>query len=170
MKKDLDALMLTRQLDALLVIGPGGHNPPMTYLTNGAELTQAILVKKRGEPPTLFHWSMERDEAAKSGLPTRDLSEFRLDLLVQQAGGDQTLGMVHLFEKILNDLGLRSGRVGLYGTFDAGRAYATFTRLGQALPELELVGETGVSVFGEAMATKDEGEVERIRREVIPPR
>jgi Xaa-Pro aminopeptidase len=164
MKNDLDALMQTHQLDALLVVGPGSHNPPMTYLTNGADLTQAIILKKRGERPTLFHFSMERDEAAKSGLPTRDLSEFRLDLLVQQAGGDQTLGMVGLFEKILLDQRVGGSRVGLYGILDAGRAYGTFTRLQQALPDLELVGETGVSVFAEAMATKDQAEVERIRR------
>jgi Xaa-Pro aminopeptidase len=164
MKKDLDALMQARQLDALLVLGAGLHNPPMTYLTNGADLTQAILVKKCDHQPVLFHWSMERDEAAKSGLPTRDLADFRLDLLIQQAGGDQMLGMVLLFEKILTEMGLASGRAGLYGNLDAGRAYATFTRLQQALPGLELVGETGVSVFLEAMATKDEAEVERIRR------
>ena len=72
---------------------------------------------------------MERDEAGQTGLPTRDLSEFRLDLLMQQAGGDQTLGMVHLFEKILTDLGLsvRAGRP--VWNLDAGRAYAIFTRL-----------------------------------------
>jgi Xaa-Pro aminopeptidase len=67
MKNDLDALMQNRQLDALLVVGAGSHNPPMTYLTNGADLTQVILVKKRGEPPTLFHWSM--DDGRKAGLP-----------------------------------------------------------------------------------------------------
>lgn len=164
MKKDLDALMQTRQLDALLVVGAGLHNPPMTYLTNGAGLTQAILLKKRGEQPVLFHWAMERDEAAQSGLPTRDLSDFRYDLLLQQAGGDQTLGMVSLLERILTEMGVASGRVGLYGNLDAGRAYATFTRLQQLLPALEMVGETGVSVFLEAMATKDEAEIQRIRR------
>jgi Xaa-Pro aminopeptidase len=151
MKNDLDALMQTRQLDALLVVGAGSHNPPMTYLTNGADLTQAILVKKRGEQPTLFHWPMERDEAAKSGLSTRDLGGFRYER------------MVYLLEKILTEMGVTSGRVGLYGNLDAGLAYATFTRLQQTLAELELVGETGISIFMEAMATKDEVEVERIR-------
>lgn len=164
MKKDLDALMQTRQLDALLVVGGGRHNPPMTYLTNGADLTQAILVKKRGEQPILFHWPMERDEAAKSGLRARDLGDFRYDLLVQQVSGDSMLGMVLLFEKVLLEMGLASGRVSLYGNLDAGQAYASFTRLQQALPALELVGETGTPVFLEAMATKDENEVERIRR------
>lgn len=164
MKKDLDALMQTRQLDALLVVGSGLHNPPMTYLTNGADLTQAILIKKCDEQPNLFYWSMERGEAAKSGLPTRDLGDFRFDLLVQQAGGDQVLGMVYLIEKILTEMGVASGRVGLHGNLDAGLAFATFTRLQQALPKLALIGETGVSVFLEAMATKDEAEVQRIRR------
>jgi Xaa-Pro aminopeptidase len=164
MKKDLDVLMQNRQLDALLVIGQGSHNPPMTYLIHEAELTQAILVKKRGEQPTIFHWSMERDEAAKSGLPRRDLSDFRFDLLMQQAGGDQTLSMVYLLEKILKDQQITSGRLGLYGILEVGKAFATFTRLQQSLPELELVGETGISIFAEAMATKDETEVARIRR------
>ncbi len=156
--------MQKHQLDALLVVGTGHHNPPMTYLTNGADLTQAIVIKQRGEQPVLFHGSMERDEAAKSGLPTRDLGDFRYDLLMQQAGGDPLQGMVLLYEKILDEMRVTAGRVGLYGNLDAGRAYATFTRLQQALPALELIGETGVSVFLEAMATKSEAEVERIRR------
>jgi Xaa-Pro aminopeptidase len=164
MKKDLDVLMQARQLDALLVVGPGLHNPYMTYLANGASLTQAILVKKRNEQPVLFHWPMERDEAAKSGLPTRDLGSYRYDLLTQQAGGDQILGMVSLLERILTEMEVAASRVGVYGNLDAGRAYATFTRLQQALPAIELIGETGVSVFLEAMATKNTDEVERIRR------
>jgi Xaa-Pro aminopeptidase len=164
MKNDLDALMQARQLDALFVIGPGRHNPPMTYLTNGADLTKALVIKKRGETPTLFHWSMERDEAAKSGLPTRNLDEFRFDQLVQQAGGDQVLSTVYLYEKILTAMGITAGRVGIYGNSDAGAVYAVFTHLQRALPDIELVGETGISVFLEAMATKDQTEVERIRR------
>jgi Xaa-Pro aminopeptidase len=164
MKKDLDALMQNHQLDALLVVGAGHHNPPMTYLTDGADLTQAMLIKPRDRQPVLFHWPMERDEAARSGLPTHDLGDYRYDLLVQQAGGDPVLGTVLLFEKALTEMGITSGRVGLYGDQDAGLAYATFTRLQQALPAIELVGETGVSVFLEAMATKDDGEVERIRQ------
>ena len=33
MKSDLDALMQTKNLDAILVIGNATHNPPMYYLT-----------------------------------------------------------------------------------------------------------------------------------------
>ena len=39
MKSDLDALMQADDIDALLVTGPGDHNPAMVYLTNSNELT-----------------------------------------------------------------------------------------------------------------------------------
>jgi Xaa-Pro aminopeptidase len=63
MKSDIDALMQDRDLDAILVVGPAQHNPPMYYLTGGGHLTHAMLIKKRGAEPMLFHNSMERDEA-----------------------------------------------------------------------------------------------------------
>jgi len=73
MKSDIDALMEAQGLDALLISGPGRHNPPMVYMTGGANLLSAILIKKRGEAPILFHQPMERDEAALTGLQTRSL-------------------------------------------------------------------------------------------------
>ena len=75
MKAQLDALMNTAELDALLILGAGQHNPAMVYLTGGAHLTSAYLVKKRGEPGLLYCGSMERDEAALSGLTVRLLDE-----------------------------------------------------------------------------------------------
>jgi len=87
MKTDLDALMEARDIDALLVIGPGKHNPPMVYLTGGGHFTQADLIKKRGEEPILFHNSMERDEAAKSGLKTKSYAAYSLPDLLKQTGG-----------------------------------------------------------------------------------
>ncbi len=50
MKTDIDTLMEEHNLDVLLVTGPGQNNPPMVYLTGGAHLTSADLIKKRGEP------------------------------------------------------------------------------------------------------------------------
>ena len=65
MQPDLDKFMERRGLDALVILGAAQHNPPMVYLTGGAHLTDAILVKRRGESPVLFYHPMERDEAAK---------------------------------------------------------------------------------------------------------
>ena len=69
-----------------------------------------------------------------------------------------------LLERIFADLGISSGRMALYGLQDAGVAYATFTALQQALPDITLIGEAGDSLLMAAMMTKDQTEIERIRR------
>ena len=85
MKTDLDALMEANEIDALLVTGPAQHNPAMYYFTGGWHISQGDLIKKRGQEPVLFYNSMERDEAAKTGLHTKDLGDYRLrDLLKEK--------------------------------------------------------------------------------------
>jgi Xaa-Pro aminopeptidase len=86
MKRNLDAIMQARDVDALLVVGPGQHNPAMVYLTGGGHLTQADLIKKRGEPAVLFHAAMERDEAARTGLAARGYARYPFKALLEEAG------------------------------------------------------------------------------------
>jgi len=165
MKSDIDALMQARNLDALLVLGAAEHNPPMYYFTGGGHISAAALVKKRGEDPILFYNDMERDEAAKTGLQTKSLGAYSFQDLLKEAGGDLTLVGALRFQRILNDLGLTKGRVGVYGNVDFSSTFAAVTRLQRLMPDLELVGESGMdSVFIRAMETKDARDVERIRK------
>lgn len=51
-EEDLDRLMAERNLDAIVIEGPDGFasaNPDFSYMTNGVQLTGAVI-KKRGEP------------------------------------------------------------------------------------------------------------------------
>jgi Xaa-Pro aminopeptidase len=164
MKSDLDALMEAEDLDALLIIGSASHNPPMMYLTGGGHVTQADLIKKRGEPAILYCWPMERDEAARSGLTVyvHDMQAYNEDL--RRNGGNFLEAHVRRYQRLFNELGLVAGRVALYGKFDAGHVFGIFSALQERLPELRFVGQVGESVLLSAMATKDEQEVERIRR------
>jgi Xaa-Pro aminopeptidase len=164
MKTDLDTLMQDRNIDFLLVTGPADHNPPMMYLTGGGHLTNADLIKKRGEEPVLFYNSMEREEAARTSLPTRSLADYHYEELLKETQGDIVQALVLRYQKMLADLGITSGRMALSGKIDAGYAYAVFAGLRRAMPGLELVGEVDDSVLLQAMATKDAQEVERIRR------
>jgi Xaa-Pro aminopeptidase len=164
MKSDLDQLMDANNLDAILVTGAAQHNPAMVYLTGGGHITSAELIKKHGEPPVLFYNPMEREEAARTGLPTRNLSDYRLSELLKQTEGDYIQALVLRYQKMLSDLDLTSGRMALYGKADAGASYALFSRLQEAMPELTLVGEVSDSILLQAMATKDETEIERIRQ------
>ena len=88
MKSDIDALMVKKNLDAIIVFGNAENNPPMYYLTGGGHVNAATLIKKRNEDAVLYCNDMERDEAAKSGLKIRLYSEYPLQELMKESEGD----------------------------------------------------------------------------------
>ena len=162
MKRDLDLLMEARNLDAILVGGKVLGNPPLIYLLNGARLTQALIVKKRGETPQLIVSPMEREEAVAAGYPVHLATRYGYAELLRQHGGDMLAASVAYQQRILEDFGV-SGRVGCYGYRDQGYAYVLLSALAAAMPGIELVGECGADLITEARATKEPAEVERIR-------
>ncbi|MCZ2122611.1 MAG: M24 family metallopeptidase [Anaerolineales bacterium] len=165
MKSDLDALMQARNLEALIIFGNAEHNPPMYYMTGGGHVSHATLIKKRGAEALLFHGDMERDEAAKSGLKLISYSKYSLEELAQKSNGDSARAGALRFEAMLKDAGVTAGRVGVYGTYDISSVFALLSSLQKINSEIEFVGEPREdSIFMRAMETKDEAEVERIRR------
>ncbi|MBI1793034.1 MAG: aminopeptidase P family protein [Chloroflexi bacterium] len=153
MKSDLDALMQSKKLDAIVVLGNAEHNPPMYYFTGGGHVSNAALFKKPGQEAVLYCNAMERAEAARSGLKVIPLRTGAVDVLVKTP------------KDIFIGQGITSGRVGLYGTLDVGDLVAMTGAIRSALPEIELVGEPKEdSIFLRAMETKDKAEVERIRK------
>lgn len=157
MKSDLNDLMEKHNLDAILITGPRTHNPAMIYMVGDASFGDANLLIQRGQPATLFYHTMEREEAAKSGLATRDHNDYKLNELLIAAKGNRQKALVAWYKRMLTDMGLASGRVSLMGRIDAGAAYGIFTELQKAMPDLELVGDGNGSVIGEAMITKEIG-------------
>ena len=123
------------------------------------------LIKKRGEGPVLFHGDMERDEAAKSGLKCIPYSKYDYDALLKKADNSMLLANALRCELMFRDLGITSGQVGVYGTYDLSATFGILTHLQNLLPDIEFIGESSSdSVIVRAMETKDESEVARIRR------
>jgi Xaa-Pro aminopeptidase len=152
MKSDLDALMEERGLDAILVMGNAGQNPPMYYLIGGGHVSDGVIVKKRASPAVVYCNAMERAEAAKSGVDVVPLTVNGVDALMKNP------------RQILEHQGVVKGRLGLYGTIDVGNLMQVERRIREELPELELFGEPkDDSIFMRAMETKDAAEVEHIR-------
>ncbi|HSO11830.1 MAG TPA: M24 family metallopeptidase [Anaerolineales bacterium] len=165
MKSDFDALMQTNNLDALIVFGHAAYNPPMYYFTGGGNVSHAVLIKKRGAEAVLFHGDMERDEASKSGLKCIPYSKYDYDELLKRANKDGGLANAMRTELMLKDVGIASGRVGVYGMYDVGATFGLLMATQKLMPEIEFVGERrDDSIFMRAMETKDEGEVARIRK------
>jgi Xaa-Pro aminopeptidase len=163
MKTDLDALMLEKELNAILITGPGQHNPAMVYMIGVGNITNADLIKKRGEGGVLFHYPMERGEAARSGLKLKNIADYKFEELLKQANGDYLQALVKRYHMMLNDVGVTSGNVALYGRAEIGTNYAVFSALQKELPGINLVGEINNSAMMLARMTKDEAEIERIR-------
>jgi Xaa-Pro aminopeptidase len=163
MKADLDQLMQEKKFDALLITGSAQHNPAMYYFTGSRHVTSGDLVKKRGEAPVLFCNPMERDEAALTGLPTRSLSDYRLQDLIKECNGNHVQATAIRYQKMLMDLGIHSGKIAIYGKVEVGPSFAVYSALQNLMPDIELVGEVTDQVMLQARATKDMAEIERIR-------
>jgi Xaa-Pro aminopeptidase len=165
MKSDIDALMHSRNLDAILIVGNATHNPPMYYLTGGGHVSAATLIKKRGEGAVLFCNDMERAEAAKSGLKVVTLGTYPWKDMLKEAAGDMALMSAMRLQRMLADCGMTAGRIGIYGHSDVSSVLATLTHLQRIVPEITFVGEpTDDSLFMYLMETKDESDIAHIRR------
>lgn len=165
MKSDLDSLMKARGLDAILVFGDAEHNPPMYYFVGGGHVRDALLIKKVGKAPVLFHNDMERDEAARSGLKTASYEEFPFKSFLEQADGDTLTAQALRYQKILSEYGLPRGRIAVYGKVDLSEKLGLLMKLIKLMPEVEFIGEYRTeSVIQRAMETKDDVEVARIRK------
>ncbi|MDX9863706.1 MAG: Xaa-Pro peptidase family protein [Anaerolineaceae bacterium] len=161
MKTDLDGLMQAQNVDALLVSGPAKHNPAMVYMTGGANLTMGHVIKKRGEPAVLFFAPMERDEAARTGMVSRNYMTYPQFRAALQGDLDQHAAML---QAMLKDAGVTGGRLAFYGDVNAFRHYGIVARLLKLMPDLRVADSAEDDVILNAMSTKDEGEVARIRR------
>ncbi|HOU13868.1 MAG TPA: M24 family metallopeptidase [Anaerolineae bacterium] len=154
--------MTDRNLDAVVVGGKTAGNPPLIYLLNGAHVTQALLIKKRGAAPQLIVSPIEREEAVAAGYPVILNTRYNYGGLLKEHGGDVLAASVAYQAAIFDDLGV-TGRVGFYGYRDQGNAYAFLKALDAALPAVEIVGEMEPTLIEAARATKDAAEVARIR-------
>jgi Xaa-Pro aminopeptidase len=165
MKNDLDRLMRENDIDAILVCGPGQHNAEMVYLGGGGHLTHADLIKVRDAEALLFYRTMERDEAGRTGLHIKDAADYAWDDLLKQANGDRIKALALRYQQMLLEVGLLKGRLAIYGKGALGEAYAVFNELQRITPAVTLVGELAEqNILLQARATKEAGEVERIRR------
>lgn len=164
MKSDLDAIMKKHNVDVLLVSGPAQHNPAMVYFTGVVHITNADLIKKAGQPAILFHPSMEREEALKTGLERRTYSDYPLTDFLKQAGNCHNLAAALRYKKMLEDNGVTGGRIALFGNKDQGASFAVFQELQKLMPNIEFTGYFQDELLKQAMMTKDAGEIERIRK------
>jgi Xaa-Pro aminopeptidase len=156
MKSDLDSLLHSAGMAGLLVLSDGAPGPAMSYFCGGVNPGTSLLLKLRDQPPVLYHGSMEREEAALTGLQTVNL---------QQAGWSKSFTR-EAGELFAAELERRSaqGALALYGQAEVGAAHAFLSGLQHAAPHIQLAHEDPAgAVLYLARSTKDSQEIEGMR-------
>jgi len=161
MKSDLDRLMAQRGIDAFVIIGYAAHNHTLNYMTNGAAISEGIVVKKRQSAPVLIVGPMEREEAARSGLQVETHNDYNRHNLVKEFGSFFEADL-RMMKAIFERHGIQ-GTVGFYGLADPGQSYMMLKRLSELIPTITITGEPETTIFDEAYTTKDDRELEGIK-------
>ncbi len=161
MKADFSRLMAKRGLDAFIVGGGEHANSARYYLTNGAHVTGGYVVQARDGEPLVVVNGMEIEEARKSGHRCLTYGDLGYGELYREHGAQQA--SVLMYGRLLEQVGLASGRVGLYGVDDINATIERVQRLRAHYAQYEFVGEDSPTLFDEAQRTKDAAELARIR-------
>jgi len=117
MLSDLDPLMQSRNLSALVVPLHESMHAAFRWIARGAKLTKGYAVKVAGRAPVLVAYPMERDEAAASGLETRLVHDFDFDSVFRSAPSAAS-AYGEFFDRILRELGA-SDSVAFFGNVPA---------------------------------------------------
>lgn len=164
MKTDVDRLMEENDIDVLFVVGSANHNANMVYFTGIVHISDAYLLKARGKPPVLFYQTMERDEAARTGLQTKCMDDYDTEALVKKFDGDLVKARAERLKLIFEEFQI-SGKVSLHGLGNVGSFYSIFAEAQSNLKDIQFVSEPHrTSVLTLARMTKDEEEIEQIRK------
>ncbi|HEY6842557.1 MAG TPA: M24 family metallopeptidase [Thermoanaerobaculia bacterium] len=104
MLTDLDNLMHTRGIDAVVVPMHEALHPAFRWISRGAKVTRGYVVKLAGKPPRMLAYPMERDEAAATGLQTRLIHDFGYDAIFK-AAPNPIQAYATFFDRVLRELG-----------------------------------------------------------------
>ena len=160
MRSDLDQLMRQRGLEGLVVLAHDRYCPVMHWLT-GQKIHHGIYFRTGAGRAHLVVDPMERDQAALAGCEWSTYATHGFLAMVKSAES-QAHALAQLIANVAGGLGM-TGDVAFSGDAPLGFSYALLTRLHEVAPGIR-VDARQPDVVAFAMATKDESELEPIRR------
>ncbi len=161
MKKDLDNLMKEKRVSAIVGIGSAHNDAVMYYLLNGVNVT-GWYIKKYKSPACVLHSEIEREEAMKTGLKTISFNKYNLNEIYNKYEDRLKANAVFLCS-VLKDMKIK-GRIAFYGNAQLGYGYNFLRQLKRLDKNLEILYEPEKTMIMKLRMTKDEVEVERIKK------
>jgi len=163
MKSELNQLMADRNLEAVVILASHDYSAPLDYLVGSVHITGGMAWKKRDADPILVVNGMEIEEARASKLTCYTYSDFGYYELFTQNNNDPMKANVALWGVILDRLGIKGGKIGIYGTNEVHQIVALVDMLRGTYPQFSFVGESGATLFDQAALTKSADELARIQ-------
>jgi len=160
MRSDLDRLLQQRGLAGLVVLAHDHYCPALHWCT-GQKIHHGIYLRGADGRAHLVVDPMERDQAALAGCDYSTYAQHGFLALIKSAES-QAHAIAQLMANLAGTMNL-SGRVAFAGEAPLGFAYTLLSHLRVLAPAIE-VDASQPDVLALAMATKDESELEPIRR------
>ena len=160
MRSDLDRLMQQRGLAGLVVLAHDRYCPAMHWCT-GQKIHHGIYFRTADGRAHLVADPMERDQAALAGCEWSTYAQHGFLAMVKSAES-QAQALAQLMANIAGTLWLE-GTVAFAGESSLGYAYTILSHLLSIAPGLSVDAQQP-DVISQAMATKDDAELEPIRR------
>jgi len=160
MRSDLDQLMRQRGLAGLVVLAHDRYSPAMQWCT-GQKIHHGIYFRAADGRAHLVVDPMERDQAALAGCEWSSYAQHGFLAMVKSAES-QAQALATLIAKVAGEMALE-GAVAFTGEAPIGQGYAMLSHVREIAPAIS-VDARQPDVLAAAMATKDEAELESIRR------
>ena len=160
MRKDLDRLMTERGIAGMVVVAADRYTPAMYYAT-GQRVHVGIYFRAADGRAHLIHDPMERDQAEATGI---EHSAFTQHGWVQRLDrhANPALAYGELVGEMLDSLAIR-GPVSFFGDLSIGSGWELLNAVQKVNAKVS-VDTRYPDILTAARATKDEDEIETIRR------
>lgn len=160
MRSDLDRLMRERGLAGVIVLAHDRYCPAFYWCT-GQKIHHGIYFRAADGRAHLVVDPMERDQAALAGCEWSTYAQHGFLAMIKSASS-QAEALAQLIAKVAAELQLE-GRVAFSGEAPLGFSYALLSQLATLAPAIT-VDASAPDVIAQAMMTKEEAELESIRR------
>lgn len=160
MRSDLDRLMRERGLSGLVVLAHDRYSPAFYWCT-GQKIHHGLYVRTADGNAHVVVDPMERDQAALVGCEWSTYAQHGFLAMLKNAES-QPEAFAKLVGKIAGELGI-TGKVEFMGEAPLGFSWSMLSHLKTHAPSIVVDGRQPDVIY-EAMETKEESELEKIRK------
>ncbi len=161
MRNELENLMAKDNLDAVIAFG-SAYDPSFSYLTYGADISDAMFTKVRGGRENVWLWFMEKDNVTNAELKINLFDRTFYHEVLKETGRHDLAGL-KLYLKCLDFLKVGVKRAAIYGRLEFSLANQIRDELKKKYPDLEIIDDRAPSLIDRLRATKADEELKTIK-------